>query len=55
MVLAQILARIYARNPPTIAITIGGLGMLLGISIAGIIFLVGVGMQILWIFVTKGI
>ena len=40
---------VVARSPPAIAITLGGVGMLLGIAGAGWLVLAGVGLQIAWL------
>jgi len=43
-----IIAKIIASNPPSIAIAIGGIGLLLSMPYAMLIFVSGVILQILW-------
>ena len=48
----SLIAKIYARHPPAIAITLGGFGLFLGLPYAMMIFWVGVGLQVLWLGMT---
>ena len=45
----NIIARIYAKNPPSILLTIGGLGWLAGISGSGVLLFIGVILQFGWL------
>ncbi len=48
-----IIAKIIAKSPPAIAIAIGGIGMILSMPNAAIIFWVGVALQVLWLGLVK--
>ncbi len=48
----NVIANIVARHPASIAITLGGIGMMLGFAYSGMIFWTGVGLQILWLYFT---
>lgn len=45
----KIIAKIFASNPPSILLTIGGIGFLLGISGAGILLGLGFLLQVGWL------
>jgi hypothetical protein len=42
---------ILAKNPPSIAIALGAMGLLLNMPYGGLIFFVGVILQIIWLII----
>jgi hypothetical protein len=51
MIFPNIITRIYAKNPVTILITLGGLGWMASIKGAGTLLFIGVLLQLAWLFV----
>jgi len=51
----DIVANIFARSPPAIAIAIGGIGSIFNMPNAVTIFWIGVGLQVLWLVVFRRI
>lgn len=45
----HVIANIMARNPPSIAIALGGIGSMLSMPYAVTIFWTGVGLQAAWL------
>jgi len=44
----KIFAHLFAKNPPSILLVLGGIGFLLQISGAAWLLLAGVGLQVAW-------
>lgn len=49
----DVFAKIIAKSPPAIGITLGGIGLLLKMPHAGLIFGVSVALQVLWLVVAR--
>ena len=49
MELFKVTAKIMAKNPPTIAIALGAIGMMVDLPKASTIFFVGVLLQLVWL------
>jgi hypothetical protein len=45
-----VMANVIAKNPPSIAIALGGIGMMTQMPHATTIFWSGIGLQALWLF-----
>jgi hypothetical protein len=41
--------QIFASNPPSILMALGGIGILLGFAVAWVLLVLGVGLQVLWL------
>jgi hypothetical protein len=45
----ELIVKVIAKNPPSILLALGGLGLLLGIAGAGILLGLGVFLQVAWL------
>jgi len=45
----QVIAHLFARNPPSILLALGGIGVLLGIQGAGLLLGLGFLLQVGWL------
>lgn len=45
----QIIAKIFASNPPSILLALGGIGVLIGVSGAGLLLGLGFLLQVGWL------
>lgn len=45
----QLIGHLIAKNPPSILLLLGGVGVLLQISGAGLLLALGVGLQLVWL------
>ena len=47
--IGNILVKVIAKNPPSILLVLGGIGLLTGISGAGILLALGFGLQLIYL------